>query len=110
MPENNSYENFIFDQLEGLGEFESKKMFGGTALLYHSSAFAKIKHNKVWLKVDDSYRNDFINQGMQQYEYGKDNLRKLNFFETPIEVIEDRDKFIQWFKRSMDIVKKSQNQ
>jgi DNA transformation protein len=67
------FKNFVLDQLMGLGEFEAKRMFGGIALLYQGSAFAKIKHDKVWLKVDDSNRNDFVNLGMQQYTFGKDN-------------------------------------
>lgn len=100
---NENYKNFILDQLEGLGEFETKKMFGGLALLFQGAAFAKIKHDKVWLKVDDSNRTEFEAFGMQQYTYGKDNSRRLNFYETPLEVIEDRDKLVEWAKTSMEV-------
>ena len=78
-------------------------MFGGVALLHHGSAFAKIKHDKVWLKVDDSNRENFELLGMKQYTYGKDNSRKLNFYATPAEIIEDRDKLTDWAKRSIEI-------
>jgi len=44
---NEDYNNFILDQLQGIGEYETKRMFGGLALLSHGSAFAKIKHDKV---------------------------------------------------------------
>jgi DNA transformation protein len=110
MLENSSFESFTLDQLEGLIEFESKRMFGGIALLYGGSAFAKIKYNKVWLKVDDSNRKDFINQGMQQYRYGRDNSRTLNFYEIPAEVLENRDEFVFWVKRSIEIIKKIHSQ
>jgi DNA transformation protein len=100
---NEDFKDFVLDQLEGLGHFETKRMFGGVALLYQGSAFAKIKHDKVWLKVDDGNRIDFENLGMKQYTYGKDNSRKLNFYETPVEIIEDRDKLKDWTKRSMEI-------
>ena len=83
------FKNFVIDQLQGIDEFEMKHMFGGLALLHQGSAFAKIKHEKVWLKADDRNRNDFEKLGMKQYTYGKDNSRKLNFYETPIEIIED---------------------
>ena len=104
---NEEFKNFVLDQLQGIGEFESKRMFGGLALLYQGSAFAKIKHDKVWLKVDDSNLADFEEHGMNQYSYGKDNSRKLNFYETPIEIIEDRDKLKTWVKKSIDIAVKN---
>jgi len=100
---NASFRDFVLDQLSGLGEFETKNMFGGVALLHRGSAFAKIKYDKVWLKVDDSNREDFAKLGMQQYTNGKDNSRKLNFFEAPMEVVEDRDQFVRWARRSMGV-------
>jgi len=104
---NEEFKNFILDQLKDIGELETKRMFGGLALLYHGSAFAKIKHDKVWLKVDDSNRANFEQMGMKQYIYGKDNSHKLNFYETPIEVIEDRDKLKDWVKKSIEVVTKN---
>lgn len=100
---NEDFKNFVLDQLQGLGDFETKRMFGGVALLLQGTAFAKIKHDKVWLKVNDSNRSDFDNLGMKQYTYGKDNSRKLNFYETPVEIIEDRDKLKDWAKKSVEI-------
>ena len=100
------FKNFVLDQLQGIGKFETKRMFGGLALLHQGSAFAKIKHDKVWLKVDESNIIDFEKHEMQQYTYGKDNSRKLNFYETPIEIIEDRDKLKDWVKKSIEIAMK----
>ena len=101
------FKNFVLDQLQGIGEFETKRMFGGLALLHQGSAFAKIKHDKVWLKVDESNIIDFEKHEMQQYTYGKDNSRKLNFYETPIEIIEDRDKLKDWVKKSIEVAMKN---
>ena len=100
---NEEFKTFVLDQLQGVGEFEAKRMFGGVALLHQGFAFAKIKHDRVWLKVDDSNRSEFEKLGMKQYTYGKDNSRKLNFYETPIEIIEDRDKLKDWTKISIEI-------
>jgi TfoX/Sxy family transcriptional regulator of competence genes len=43
---------------------------------------------------------------MKQYTYGKDNSRKLNFYETPIEIIEDRDKLKGWVQKSIEVAMK----
>jgi TfoX/Sxy family transcriptional regulator of competence genes len=107
---NASFRDFVLDQLSGLGEFETKNMFGGVALLHRGSAFAKIKHDRVWLKVDDSNREAFEKLGMQQYTYGKDNSRKLNFFEAPVDVVEDHDELVRWARRSMKVALSSMKQ
>jgi DNA transformation protein len=103
---NEEFKNFVLDQVQGIGEFETKRMFGGLALLRQGSAFAKIKHDKVWLKVDESNLADFQRHGMNQYTYGKDNSRKLNYYETPIEIVEDRDKLKDWVQKSIEIAVK----
>ena len=101
------FRDFILDQLSGIGEFETKNMFGGTAVLRNGVAFAKIKHGSLWLKVDDGNINDFIEEGMIQYSYGKDNSRKLNFYETPAEVLEDSDLLIKWATKACEAAKRS---
>ena len=95
------YKTFILDQLPGFGAFEIKNQFGGTALLSEGVAFAKIKHDKLWLKVDNTNIDDFVKHSMPQYTYGKDGSRKLNFYEAPCEIIEDRDQLVKWAKKSL---------
>ena len=101
------FEDYVLDQLKGICKFEKKNMFGGIAVLRNGAAFAKIKHGSLWLKVDDKNINDFIEQGMQQYTYGKDNSRKLNFYETPAEVLEDSDMLARWAKTALEAATQS---
>ncbi|WP_150522842.1 TfoX/Sxy family protein [Roseibium sediminis] len=96
MAEDTEFTSFVLDQLSGFGTFETKKMFGGTALLRDGVAFAKVKHGCLWLKADDRNRADFQQRDMPQYTYGKDNSRKLNFFQTPPDILEDADELIEW--------------
>jgi TfoX/Sxy family transcriptional regulator of competence genes len=96
------FKDYVLDQLNGIGEFETKNMFGGTAVLRNGTAFAKIKHGTLWLKVDDANINDFIVQGMPQYTYGKDNSRKLNFYETPVEILEKADMLMCWAEKALE--------
>jgi TfoX/Sxy family transcriptional regulator of competence genes len=92
---NTEFRDFVLDQLKDIGNFETRTMFGGTALLRNGVAFAKIKHGALWLKVDEGNVNDFTEKGMTQYTYGKEGARKLNFYETQPEVLEDSDTLIQ---------------
>ena len=101
------FKDYVLDQLNGIGEFETKNMFGGTAVLSNGTAFAKIKHGALWLKVDDANINDFIVQGMPQYTYGKERSRKLNFYATPVEILEDSDMLTRWAKKSLEAAARS---
>jgi len=101
------FTDYILDQLGDMGIIETKNMFGGTAVLRNGAAFAKIKHGTLWLKVDDSNISDFIDQGMAQYTYGKDKSRQLNFYETPAEVLEDRDILIRWATKASEAAVRS---
>lgn len=102
MADDTGFTSFVLDQLSDMGEFETKKMFGGTALLRNGVAFAKVKHGALWLKVDDGNRGDFLERDMPQYSYGKDNKRRLNFFMTPPDVLEDAETLILWSRKAAE--------
>lgn len=106
MPITEDYLKFILDQLSEFGEVETKKMFGGVNLFKNDLMFAKIKNDRIWLKVDDTNVEDFKQKNMAQYSYGKDNSRKLNFYEAPIEVIENKKAFADWLRTSYQIAEK----
>ena len=107
IPVDAEFRSHVLDQLSGMGEFETKNMFGGTAILRNGVAFAKVKHGSLWLKVDNGNIDEFVEKGMAQYTYGKDNSRKLNFFETPVEVLEETDTLIQWAFKSCEAAERS---
>jgi len=107
MSVNFEFRDYVLDQLSGMGEFETKNMFGGTAVMMNGVAFAKIKHGTLWLKVDSSNIGDFTEHGMVQYTYGKDNSRKLHFYSTPVDVLEDSDNLIHWAKKACEVALQS---
>ena len=103
MPVSKNYLDFIFGQMSEFGGYETKRMFGGTNLFRDNLMFAKIKDDSLWLKVDDSNLNDFTDEGMPQYSYGKDNSKKLNFYEVPLEIIEDKNQLANWSKKAFEV-------
>ena len=38
--------NFVFDQLQDIGEFDTKNVFGSLALIQQGEIFGKIKYDK----------------------------------------------------------------
>lgn len=107
MTDVSEFNSFVLDQLNGFGEFEAKSMFGGTALLRGGCAFAKVKHGALWLKVDDGNIADFLEWDMPQYTYGEGNSRRLNFFQTPPEVLEDAETLVRWVEKAVEAARTS---
>jgi DNA transformation protein len=101
------FRDYVLDQLNRMGEFETRNMFGGTAVLRNGIAFAKIKHGTLWLKVDEENVVDFTERGMVQYTYGKDSSRKLNFYEAPAEILEDEEMLTEWANRAWEAASQS---
>ncbi|MFY0693060.1 MAG: TfoX/Sxy family protein [Paracoccaceae bacterium] len=100
MASDTEFTSFVMDQLSAIGEFKTKNMFGGTALLKDGSAFAKVKHGALWLKADNSNWDDFLERDMPQYTFGKDNSRRLNFFMTPPDVLDDPEALTRWASKA----------
>lgn len=107
MAADKEFTEFVLDQLSSLSKFETKNQFGGTALMRNGVAFGKIKHGSLWLKVDEQNISDFQKKGMVQYTYGKDNSRKLNFYETPVDVLENKDELKQWANKAYAAAERS---
>ncbi len=103
MAEHEEFVNFVIDQLSGFGDVQTKKMFGGTNLFCDGLMFAKIKGSTLRLKVNESNVKDYEAFGMEPYYYGKDNKKKLNFYEVPVEVLEDRNRLNEWVGKAVSV-------
>jgi len=103
MAANEEFVNFVIDQLSEFGEVQTRKMFGGTNLFRDGLMFAKIKGSTLRLKVNDSNLKDYEELGMQPYYYGKDNQKKLNFYEVPAEILEDKHLLNEWATKAFAV-------
>ncbi len=54
---------FTLDQLSGWGNVQIKRMFGGVALYQNELAFAMIANDTVYLKVDDTNKDKYLQGG-----------------------------------------------
>jgi DNA transformation protein len=102
----NDYVNYILDQLEGWGNVQVKRMFGGAALYQDELAFGMIAHNRVYLKVDNTNIDKYLKAGCSQLKPFENNKTVLSFYNIPTEVLENTDEFIEWSKESLEIQKK----
>lgn len=105
MPVTDQFVNFVLDQLSGWGEVSVRRMFGGAGLYREGRIFGVIADDVLYLKVNDSNRDDFLRAGSAPFNPYPEVAKTTTFsyYEIPPEVLEDRDNASKWAQRSLDI-------
>ena len=98
------YRSFVIEQLEQISSITAKNMFGGVGLYAEEYFFALIGDDRLYFKVDDSNRPDFEAAEMEPFRpYGDE--RAMQYYEVPIEVLEDVDVLQQWVEKAIAVAR-----
>ncbi len=95
--------NHIIEQLSKLGPIRHRHMFGGVGLYFEDLFFAVIVEDGLFLKVDETNRQDFEAVGMNQFIPFRDRPTKMNFYQIPEEVLEDSKELRIWVNKSLEV-------
>ena len=95
------YIEYIVDQLFVTGPVQARRMFGGAGLYLKGLFFAIIADDVLYLKVNDSNRNDFKQAGMEPFRpYGNDSYA-MQYYQVPAEVLEDTELLKKWAQKAL---------
>ena len=95
MKQNDSFREFVLDQLKDAGGVVARAMFGGHGL-YHGDAFlGLIFHRRLYFKTNASTLASYRERGMKPF---RPNARQMlkNYYEVPVDVIEEPDLLAEW--------------
>ena len=101
MPVSDEYITYVIDQLESMGPIQARRMFGGAGLYLDGLFFALIADDVLYFKVDDSNRTDFEAAGMGPFRPFPDKPNIMQYYEVPIEVLENRDTLRDWAQKAL---------
>jgi DNA transformation protein len=99
----------FIDQLSSWGKVFAHRMFGGAGLYCDGVIFGIIVDDVVFLKVDDSNRDDFIRAGSFPFNPYPEKAKEktvMSYYEIPVDILEDRDQLAIWVGRSLAVAKK----
>ena len=99
---NQSQLDFIIDQLEGLGEFNHKRMFGGVGFFKDGIMFALLGNSIFNLRVDDTNLADYVAYGMKRF-LDTEEKKGLPYYEVPADILEDRDRLTEWAMTAFEV-------
>jgi DNA transformation protein len=90
-----SFKNYVVDQLHELHEVEARRMFGGYGL-YQAETFFGIMHKgKLFFKVDESTVGEYRQRKMKPFRpHAKQTLK--SYYQVPADLLEDADELREW--------------
>ena len=95
--------DFVTDQLSSVGSILTKGMFGGVGLYADGIFFALIANDILYQKVDDTNRQDYESAGMDAFRPYPDKTRSMQYFEVPVDVLEDQQELHAWARKSIAV-------
>ena len=110
MAVSNNYLQYVLEQLDGLGQVTSRRMFSGVGLYCDRFFFGLIAKDVLYFKVDDSSRSDYESRGMGGFRpYANRPDVSMTYFEVPADILEDRESLVSWAQRSVTAAMTSEN-
>ena len=94
-----SFKEFVLDQLSGLGELTCRGMFGGFGLYSGQTFFGIIFQGRLYFKTDDATRGEYERRGMKPFQPNK--RQTMKYHEVPAEVAEDREQLLAWAQEAI---------
>ena len=103
MPLSDEFTAYVLDQLFAWREVTARKMFGGVGLYCDGLMFGLMADDVVYLKVDDSNRQTFVDAGCGPFRPYPDKSTEMSYYEVPPDVLETPPELGEWAQRSLAI-------
>jgi DNA transformation protein len=101
------FRDFVLDQLFELGDVRARAMFGGVGLYSDEFFFGLIARDALYLKVDDSNREDYVRAGMKPFKPYPDRPGTMQYYEVPVGVVESSTDLVCWARKSVMVARRA---
>jgi DNA transformation protein len=91
----------VLDQLSELGDVKARSMFGGAGLYCCGLFFGLIARDRLYLKVDERNRHDYVEAGMRPFKPYPDRPGTMQYYEVPVGVLESAPDLVRWARKSL---------
>jgi len=95
-----SFKDFVLDQLLGMGGVEARRMFGGYGLYREEIFFGIVYKGKLFFKIDESTVGEYRKRKMKPFR-PSDKQTLKSYYQVPVDVIEDADELREWAEKAV---------
>src|SRR5262247_3558664 len=96
----NSFKDFVLDQLGELAEVEARRMFGGYGLYQDETFFGIVHKGRLYFKTDDSTVGEYRKRKMKPFRPNAKPTLK-SYYQVPVEIIEDNGRLCDWAMKAI---------
>ncbi len=98
----NSFKEFVLDQLSALPDVRAGAMFGAHGLYQNEHFFGILDEGRLFLKTDAQSQADYVARGMEPFTYeSKGRTLTISYHEVPPDVLESPPELVAWARRAI---------
>jgi DNA transformation protein len=98
------YLAYILEQLEGLKDLRSRRMFGGVGLYSGELFFGLVDDDTLFFKSDSTNSAEYIARKMPRFmPFPARPEAVLAYYQVPADIIEDAEALIAWARKSVAV-------
>jgi DNA transformation protein len=98
-----TFRDFVVDQLASIPELACRRMFGGAGLYSGETFFAILYDGRLYFHTSEATRTRYLRAGMDCFRPSAKQALK-RYFEVPAGVIEDREELVGWAREALATV------
>jgi DNA transformation protein len=102
-----TFQQFVLDQFDELGDVAPRAMFGGVGLYYRGVFFGILAGDVLYLKVDDTTRRDYVRAGMGPFMPYPERGGTMLYYAVPVDVLESAEELARWAKRAIRVAERT---
>src|ERR671925_1973655 len=95
-----SFKDFVLDQLQEWDNVEARRMFGGYGLYGDETFFGIIHKGRLYFKIDESTVGEYRKRKMKPFRPNAKQTLK-SYYQLPVDIIEDRGQLCQWVVKAI---------
>lgn len=90
-----SFKDFVLDQLQELDGVEARAMFGGYGLYRGEIFFGIVHKDRLYFKTNEQTVGRYKEMKMKPFRPNPRQTLK-NYYRVPVDILEDRDRLADW--------------
>ena len=94
-PKDESFKDFVLDQLVEMDGVEARRMFGGYGLYRDETFFGIVHKGKLFFKIDESTVGEYRKRKMKPFRPNRKQML-TSYYRVPVDIIEAADELRQW--------------
>jgi DNA transformation protein len=101
---NDSFKEFVLDQLSVLPDVRAKAMFGAHGLYSDDHFFGILDEGRLFFKTDAASQAEYTARGMAPFTYeSRGKVMTMSYHEVPPEVLEQPQELVEWARKAIAI-------